>query len=476
MKQFAYFKITDDLTAKAVSDAFLTSKEEGFENIIVLHSHSGNLRSAKYKEKLLMVLRGAYRHKMSVYFADDCYAFSGTAFGAVSSVKDMWQKELCKLAPHQVDENTLVLEEGDSVVSVKYGEENDLFPYKHYPDLTNENVAEMIIDEVYKPLIREFDKFKGYEFKGFISLKPMINSLKGIVYSQNAVKEYGKTLLPLFEKGKEYEKYMAIVEKCIEKSFITKLKLFCRDNNLEYLICGGENSLGEESLRQSAYSITDTVGKGYLMWADTIKEVTKAGLNKMGAVMHIHPAMKKMETIRSFLEELPLNCPVSEVGDEKKFSDRLLLTNMTDKEKTVCLLIENACIYDFEKKELYPLEKTQYTFYPGSFLYIIKKKPDMYIDALPACVGGVRIGEKAEDTEIDFVKKDNACGFYLPEDSLNGKCIEFEGDFEYLYVRLGSMENVLVQKPFAMPLYGFLQGARGGVEAYGGEVKKIKIN
>ncbi|MGM9551643.1 MAG: hypothetical protein ACI3XA_05250 [Clostridia bacterium] len=478
MKKFAYLYITDTVDPKGASDSLLQAKEEGFDNVILLHHKDADIRNVKYKEKILAFLRGAYRHKMSLYISDDCFTSSGTAFGGLCSVKDLWQKRILS-ATDSIDKSDIITERDGALVT--YGLSDENYPYYHYPDLTNPLVADMIIQDVYKPLVKEFSKFTGYEFKGFISVKPMVDSLKGdVIYSEEALnlykEKYGEiSLSTLLKKGEEYSKYMSLAEKCVEQNFVWKLKNFCRDNNLEYIVCGGENSLSDASLKQSAYSFTDKKGNGYLMWADSLKKVINAGLYKMGVVMPISPAMKKMESIREFLELVPTNCPVKDLNEIDGFENRLLITNMTDNVRSVCLLFKDAYIYDLKAKEAYPIEKTTYTFHPYSYLYIVKKKSDMYTSDLPAIIGGVRIGETGDAKIQEFEKRDNICTFYLPEENLAGKCLEFEGDFDYLCVRVGSMEEVIVQKPFALPLYGFLRGARGAVEAFGGVVSTIKI-
>lgn len=476
MDNLAYFKIEEEFSPRDASDVLETAVKAGYNRVILLHQTEADIKRAWYKERLMSVFRAAYRHKAQIYIADDSFMYSGTAFGELSSVSDMWLKKLVKLKSEDVGEEEVLGESNGESIVVRNVEEDEKYPYRHYVDLTNPYAAQMVIESVYEPLCREYEKFMGYEFKGFISINPCYIVSEDVPYSKAALEKMGEVnLFALFDKGEEYEKYLLKIRECMEEGYLRELKLFCEMKNLEFIVCGGENSAGREFLdKYSLYPVTNTLGEGVLMGADSVKKVSEAAMEGVDCVLCVNSVMKKIHSIKEEILSIKPDCKKTDIYELDLSGNECLVTNMTDTVRSVGFLIEDWCIAD-DKGEVYETEKTTYTFHPYSFLYLVKKESGMYPEKLPVKIGGVEIGEWEADTEIEFTRSDNIYGFYLPDMPLFEKHISFEGDFEFLRVRIGSMEECLVQAPFIMPLFDFLREARGGVEAIGGTITKIEI-
>lgn len=472
MEKLAYLKIEDDFSPRYAADMLEEAKKQGFDEIILLHSGNASLRSNAYREKLLGVFRAAYRHKVRVYIADDRSEYSGTAFGELIKVKDMQLRYLAKIKTAEAAGEKILAERGDECIVAKYFSDDE-----PCADLTNPYAAGMVIDSVYAPLCREYEKFAGYEFKGFACLCPLLNPTDKVIYSEAVCSETENLdYFKLMEKGGEYEKYISSAQRAMEEGYILPLKRFCQKKGLDFVLCGGKNSARSSFVKEnSKYNLSYDFTGDYLMGAGSIKKAVLSGIAGAAPVVPVSLVMKRMEKRGDFIKSLPAHCPKVPLESIENAPDAFLITNLTDRQKQLCLLLEDYVITDPDNGELYPLLKTEYIFYPYSYLFVQKKTDDMYIEALPARVGGVLAGEFDEEGEIAFEKRGDVYAFSMPDTDLSCKHIEFIGDFEFLKVRLGSMEHELVQQPFTAPLYGFLREARGGAAAIGGEIEKIVI-
>lgn len=489
MKKLAYFKIEEKSTPRDMADILQKAKAGGLDRVVVLNT-DGAEQGSRYREKLLGLFRAAYRHKVDIYLSDDSFGFSGTGFGQVSSVSDLWQKELVKIKASEKaeDEKALAQKDGDCVVA-RFVPPCSNYPYSHYPSLTNPVTAQLVIDSVYKPLLREFAKFLGYELKGFVSVKPKysVDGENSVVYSKEALdiyyEKYKKKadLFLLLEKGSEYDKYMTCVRIAMEENFILPIKELLSSKNLEYMVCGGENSASAAFCEKHKITfLSDSVKsrKGYFMPCDNPKKVMEAGLNGMGIVTAISPGVEKLSQMRSFFENAGSSWEIMKLEDFNGFksTDRYILTNMENRKKAVCFLLDEDCrVFDWEREEYYQFEKGKaYTFYPYSFMCITKKS-GIYTDALPLRVGGVKCGEKEDVRSLEFEQRDNKYAFYLPDEPLFGKYLEIIGAGDCIKVKLGSMEHTFISKPYIIPLYDFLSDIGCVVECHGGEITEFKI-
>ncbi|MBQ7876470.1 MAG: hypothetical protein IJ316_04190 [Clostridia bacterium] len=497
MKKLAYFKIKEDMTPRDASDILAQAKKAGYDDVLVYHHENADITKAKYKEQLLSVFRAAYRHKVGLYIADDRYDFSGTGFGQLSSVKSLWQKIMVVKTKDQVleGEEILLENEGECVV-VTLPKESDKFPYGHMPDLTNPQCAKLIIESVYKPLINEYKKFVGYEFKGFLCNHPIDDAMEyeGAPYCKETLEKFMESTLDcgdLFAVAEMEESAAGgwgeyLEEHSIDESFAMPLKKFCDENGLEFALVSGSDSVshtfGEENasiylnpFEDECYHPEVHDGEGAL-WAYKYKSEP---------VIKIMPNMEKFRNIGKIFEEYP-DCECVKIG--RIYQCDNVLVN-TDKD---CYIIENSnainsvslsflfegewCVYDWEKDELYDFEhKATYTFPPCGFMCIVRKTDTMYTDKLPVRVGSVVTWDYEEKQTLEFEKRDNKYAFYLPDESLSDKAIMIEGDAESMRVKLGAMEHYLTEKPYIMPLFDFQRDAGCLIEVIDGTIDKIAI-
>lgn len=487
MDKLAYFKIQENMTPRDASDILALSKKSGFDHVILLHDDGADLTKAKYKEKLLSVFRAAFRHKVNLYLSDDSFINSGTGFGQVSSVKDTWQKMLAVVdEAENTETEVLAKKDGKCVVAV-YPKENEAYPYGHYPDLTDIQTANMVIEAVYVPIMREYNKFAGYELKGFFCRMPMFDSLGGeaVPYSKAAFakmeKKYKKApdVFSVAEKGADYGKYMTALRESMEENFVMQLKKYCIEHKMELIVQGGEKSASYEFCKKSGIMyLTDTLlGEGFLMGVTSAAQALGAYSCRMGVCMAIAPGMDKIAQMGTFFEKHEAAQIVPVENFEKDDGNCYILTNVTEQVKELGFLSGGDwVIYDWEKDEIYEFgKKKTYKFYPYSFLCIKRKKNDMYPDSVPVRVGGVVIGDWEEEKTLRFTCEGNAVTFRLPDELLSGKCIELVGDLGYLKIKLGYNEYSFVTGGCVLPLYDFLCGVECNVLVYDGKISEIKI-
>lgn len=485
MKKLAYFKIEENMTPREVSDKLAMAKKAGYDDVIVYHHEGADITKSAYKEQLLSVFRGAYRNKVGIYIADDRYDFSGTGFGQLSSVKDLWQKVMVVKKKDEAWEGEEVLcERADECVVAVLPEYLDKFPYGHMPDLTNPECASLIIESVYKPLINEYKKFVGYEFKGFLCNCPIcdIEEYNAAPYSEEAVEKYKEycpdyDLFDVAAMGKD--EYYEFLVKTMEESFVLNLKSFCDENNLEFAIATGTSSVSTKFGEENSSIFINPYGKDCYMpeITNVYEAVVRSYKHKQEPVVKIGDGMEKISMVGRFFEA----CPDCEVVDLKEFKDNgkdgYVLVNNTKDCISLGFLPEGEwVIYDWEKGDVCDFaEKKTYKFYPYSFLCIRRKTKEMYPDSTPVRVGGVVTGDWEEEKALQFTGEDNIITFRLPEDSLAGKCIELTGDFSCLKVKLGYNEHSFTYEGCVLPLYDFLCGVECTAQVSGGKINEIKI-
>ncbi len=434
MKKLAFYRINENTNPKSAAEALAEIKKSGFDEVCVFHEEGALITSTKYKEKLLALFRGAYRYKLALYIADDSSFFSGTAFSQLSGVHALKRREIVSGEKAETDEvkDGLILRRINN----------------SFPDLTDPYSADLVTDGVYAYLIREFDKFAGYEFKGFVMHRPFVG--KEAFYSADAVKKADIN---------DKEKYIEALKECVEKNYIAPIRDFVTKNNMSLIVMGGEESVDEGR----EFEIVNTACETVKCVMDG-KSPVIAFCAGMKEVAHIADMTEKVKDIKTF-----------DVDGISHFEDSFLITNMSDEIKVRGILPKDGfALYDAQKDEYYDFEKDTYTLYPYTFLHVVKKG-ERYTVKPPVRVGGVLCGDFEEKKDVYFEKRDNKYAFYLPDEPLFGKGLEIVSDADCLKITLGGMEQTFVTKPFAVALFDFLRDAGCVIEVYGGEIEKINI-
>lgn len=480
MKNFAYFKIHENMTPYDASDIIAHSKRCGYDDIIVLHSPDADLMRAKYKEKLLSVFRAAYRHKARVYLADDRGAFSGTAFGQMCSVFDLCQRVMVVKDKDAISENDAVIseKEGKCIVAV-YPKKNDDAEFANFPDLTNKECAQMIIDSVYVPILREYKKFAGYELKGFFCNRPVYNfdGLSHVPYSEEAVGLFEGDLFDVVNGNKKAE-YLQLVRQCMENNFVKPVKKFCNENGMQFIIGGEKWGVSDAFCKkENVMHVTNEGGDGnYYPEVETVRDAIDAYEKKAKPVVFIAPDMNTHENIGKFFEMHP-DCCVSQVEDLPVGKDCYVIINDKNKANENAFLLDGEwTVYDWEKDEWYDFEpKADYTIYPDGFMCLVKKKEGIYTDKLPIRISGVLCTSGEELKKVQFTMINEEYRFELPEDELTDCYIEFTGNVSELYVKMGGMNHHIKQAPFAVGLFNFLSGSSCVAVCPNGKIEEIVI-
>lgn len=445
MKKLAYFKIEENMTPREAADVLERAKKSGFEDVLVYHHEKADITSTGYKEQLLSVFRGAYRHKIGLYIADDRYDFSGTGFGQLSSVRELWQKVMVVKAKDEVREGEEILCESDGkCVAAVLPCEIDKFPYGHMPDLTNPECAALLIEGLYKPLINEYKKFVGYEFKGFLCNCPVwdCTEYENVPYSKAAAERFiakKGNLYELAEGKASKDDYMKLFD--IDKSFIKPIERFMAEEGLEFI------------------NVTE---KSHLLKVSKSYDAVLCHKDKCECAVKISSGMGMLKNIGKIFEEYP-DCECMKLGEMKRITkDCCIIINDKKEAVSVGLLPEGDwVVYDWERDVLCDFEKkATYTFMPESFLCLVKKEGAMYPEPLSVKVGGVLTKELEKAEEIEFTCDGNKFTFTLPEESLSGKYIAFSTEGNYMSVKMGYKRHEGIDKPCIFPLYDFLCGQR----------------
>lgn len=466
MKDLAYFKIEEDMTPRDASDALEMAKKAGFDEVIVYHHEKADITNASYLEQLLSLFRGAYRHKVALYIADDRYDFSGTGFGQLSSVKELWQKVMVIKEKSEVCQGEEILcEYEDNCVVATLPPALDKFPYGHMPDLTNPDSARLIIEGVYKPLINEFKKFVGYEFRGFLCNCPIWDcaEYENVPYSKAAVEKFAGKLRRIAEgQADDYKMHSGI-----EENYLQPLRKFTSEEGLRFIKA--------EKKPDGSVSI-NVPGEG--LYTPHISEsygALCALAKKHKGVIKIAKGMEMLKNIGRIFEEYP-NCDCVKLCDFKG-TDKNCCVLMNDKKEEVSLgllMTGEWAIYDWERDIVYDFEpKRAYTFSPESFLCLIKKEGAMYPEPLGIKAGGVITKELEVVETLPFKEEGGKFAFTLPAEGLSGKYIELAGDGGYVAVKLGYNQYKTLTRA-VYPLYDFLCGQEclGEVD---GEITEIRI-
>lgn len=464
MKKTAYLKITENMTPRDASDKLLLAKRKGYSTLFVFHGENADITNAKYKDRLLSVLRAAYRHGVSLYIADDSFPCSGTAFTQLCSVKNLQLKTMRVKSREALCENDEVIFEKDGRCVTASFCPASAFPYGAMPDLTNKSCASLIIDSVYKPLLNEYKKFVGYEFKGFLCDSPRVDFSEFFpVFSASAIEKYGKSALFDLCDGKNEAAYLKALEKAVDENFISPLKNYCAENNMQFAVGTPDGFVTFENSK--AVKITRP--------CDALT-VYKAGFSP---IVKIGPHMEKIQNIGKIFEEYP-NCEIVEYDSLSNFdNDCFVITNTTKASVSFSFLIQGDwCVYDWEKDELYNMEKhNAYTLFRYGFLCIVKKESNMYAEKLPFFVCGALTDTFTESNDLFLSRQNNNCTFSLPDENLTDSALKIVGDAQEIKLKIGSMEYEFSSDTPIVPLFDFQREANCVTESEKGSTEKVVI-
>ncbi len=466
MKKTAYLEIDENMTAKDASERLMYAAKSDCDNVIVYHNENADITRAKYKEQLLSVFRAAYRHKVGLYIADDKYSFSGTAFGQLCSVKSLMQKVLSLKDKTEVQEGELIVaEKNGRCVTADFPPHNPEYPYGRLPDLTDSACAPLVIESVYKPLVNEYKKFAGYEFKGFLCDNPVCFG-DGVVYSECAVEKYGKDrLFEMLEKN-DCTEYNLVLKKCVEENFVKPIESFCKENNLEFIYGFNENGLSDIYFEDGFVTKVATAFDALNVYANGFLPLVKAD-----------GSLEKIRNIGRIFEEYP-ECEIVEFDRLKNLTgDCRVIVNTTRESVSLGFLFDGDwCMYDWEKDELYDWNnRAVVTLGKNGFLCLVKKEAGMYTDKMPFAAAQILTADYSESEIVDFEKRDDKYAFYLPDCNLADSAILFDGSCSQIKAKIGAMEYELYSKPCIIPLYDFQREAGCLAECGLGEIEKIVV-
>lgn len=485
MKNLAYIYIDEDMTPRSAADMLKMAKDGGACDVLVFHRENAPFYTAPYKEKLLALFRGAYRNKVRLFIGDDSHYMSGTGFGQVCSVKAVRPKTMNIKPKSEVSENEkIIAERGDECVVVSFVEGNEAEQIRSYPDITNPRCAELVIDCVYKPLLREFEKFKGYEFAGFHCSKACaLISMLDNAYMEAVVERFEKEhnrkpdFFELVKHQGDYEEYERLAAVCAQENFIDALRRYCEANGVALMVGGISGEYAEYCENNGLTYVSEASVKGsWQMFVKDNRDVLEWAQRAEGAVLQVGPGMALLTKLWNFIKK---NSDAQIVKlNEFKACDKdcyIIISEKTD--RSVSFLLEGDwCIADWESDSLYDFDKKGvYTFNRYGFLCIRRKTADMYTEKLPVRVGKVLTKELEYVREVKFTVGDGKFQFKLPEESLSGKYIEFSVGGNYLNVKMGYNRHESITHPFLFPLYDFLCGNECEGNVGDGEIRGIFI-
>lgn len=482
MKNLAYIRICEGMTPLMAAEKLKMAKDNGFDEVLVLHEENAPFYESEYREKLLALLRGAYRSKVKLYIGDDDSDFiSGTGFGQVSSVREVKIHLMRKKKKEEVCEGEEIVAEKDDCCIVKFV--SDL----SYPDTTNALCAELVIDCVYAPLIREFVKFIGYEFAGFYCKNPQAPTALGVEtpYMQAVVDKFQKEkgrlpdFFSLVDKTGDFEEYSRLADVCVEENFLLALKDYCEKNKVT-LAVGSMDCEHLEFCRKHSLMHMGSYGAkgGYILNVEDTSCVLECPIEAEGFVMPIGYGMNILAKLWAFRKKHP-NTEIINLEDFNNCEKDcyIIRRGSGHGEKRVSFLLEdNWCVLDWEKDAVYDFDKKKaYDFTCGGFLWIKRKKADMYSEKLPVKVGGVLTAPLECTKKVDFTQEDNRFYFTLPEESLTGKHVEISHNGEYMALKMGYNKYESICNSHLFPLFDFLCGEKCEGIVFGGSVSEIAV-
>lgn len=485
MKKLAYITIDDKMTPRKAADDLGTAKNSGVEDILVLHEENAPFYTTRYKEQLLSLFRGAYRNKVRLYIGDDSAFYSGTGFGQVCSVRDVRLKCMRRKNKSEVTrDEEIIAEKGEECVAVSFCEDT-AEKFGFYPDVTNPECARLVTDAVYAPLLREFAKFKGYEFAGFFCNRPFASAVLGkdTAYMPSVVdrfeKEYNKTpdFFELADRKGDFEAYDALCKKLVEENFLGPLLEYCNSNGVELIVGSACGEYGDFCRKHSLLPVTTGVAKGMCsLGVSEIAAVVAAREKGGGCVFKIMPGMEKLVKLQNFFESNSHGEVVALDEFVKSDKDCYIIKGCCNTKSVGLLLEGDWCIADWENNVLYDFEKKAvYTIYPDGFLCIKRKTADMYTEPLPIRVGGVLTKELKTTSSVRFRQEGESFTFTLPEEALSGKYICFSTSGSYISVKMGYNRYDCISSPCVYPLYDFLCGSVCEGVTDGGVLTDISI-
>lgn len=497
-----WYRIPESLSPREAESAVYAAKMSGADKIALFHEENVDPFSARYKEKLLALFRAALRHEVKIYLADDCFPYSGTAFGQLSSVTDLWARAVYEIDKKNLYEGEIpIWEEGEKCAVARVLPPRDEYPYSHYPDLLNPLAAEMVKESVYEKFIKEYKKFAGYEFAGFVISRPCFKppSDDAIPYSES-IKKYD--IKEILKGGAEREKYFLHLADALEQNYILPLKELCEKYSMGLCIVPCEKGASRRfaEAESAVYILKDDDKNGinkeksdgaegapgaYLL-AEGIADFSTALVEKRPLALRLErwgETEKILGNMRESCEKWREKESIGRVledGEKIELEDGrdYTLINHSDDYLSVEITAGNErVVSDPEKDALYKFENGEYIFSPHAFLFVSQNAPDMFTEALPIRVGGVRTRPRPETARaIGFTEDEGGrISFRLPDFELSGKALEFTGEFDSVTIKIGSVKATLISPPYCVPLFDFYGGYSVSAEVLGGKIKTAAI-
>lgn len=485
MKNLAYITIDESLTPLKAAEQLKIAKENGFESILVMHKKDAPFYTTLYKENLLSLFRAAYRNKVRLYISDADNFISGAGFGRVGTVRDVRPSVMCIKNKDEVIEGEKIIAEQDGrCVTVSLLDDTTAERLNFYPDLTNKECVQLVIDCVYEPLWRDYSKFVGYEFAGFFCNFPCPASDLRLfsAYMEAVVERFKKehkrepNFFEIVEEHGDFDEYLRLARVCVEENFLSVLKQWCTSHGLELIVGSLSDQYEDYCKKNKLIHVSEFGAKdSYQMRITSCTEVIECAFNAIGGVMQIMPGMGKKAKLWEFFDK---NSDAEVVWlDDFNNTDKDCYIIKSKKEKQVSFLLDGDwCILDWENDAIYDFDKKGvYEFRSNSFLCIRRKTADMYSEKLPARVGRVMTKELEYVKPVKFVTEGNKFKFVLPDENLSGKYIEFFVMGYYINVKMGYNRYESIADPFVYPLYDFLCGSECEVDVDEGELEEIWI-
>ena len=461
-----YFTIPDKLSPHEAESVVHAAKLSGADELIIFHDLGVDPFCAAYREKLLSLFRAAMRHKIKIFLADDSFTYSGTAFGALSSVPDLWSRALFMVERAELSEGEIPLwEGGEKCVVARTVPPSDKYPNSHYPALPDP-LAYDLAKDIYMRFIHEYKKFVGYEFCGFISFDPShsppmdeyVPYFDGIFDAFYERYSVSLDIPALFSKSAERARYLSVCNKLLEKNYLEPLRKLCEENALSFRV----------------------LSKADLTFVRSFKDLSASVLTKTAPCLSFSvfdETAKTLSNIRAFLNSLSEDIPRIIMGSEVTVPEGgCVLVNDADSTLTATITLPEGeyFVKDAEKSAVYEFKSGSYTFSPHAFL-CITNEGSSFPDPLPIRVGGVMTCEFGDISELGFHNDGDSVIFDLPDEDLSNKALVFEGDITSLKVKIGSVNHFLISPPLLLPLFDFYRGFSVAALSSGGTVEKVFV-